>query len=59
MELHLKEWALGIGSLSLINAAIAQSKRRSGLNWFLLTYLLGPIATLLLVTAFREPPTNP
>jgi hypothetical protein len=47
---------LGWGTLALVNAGIAQSKRRSGLNWFLLSLLLGPIATLLLVAVYNEPP---
>lgn len=47
---------VGWGSLALINAAIAQSRQRSGLNWFLLSLLLGPVATFLLVSVFREPP---
>ncbi|MGI6719287.1 MAG: hypothetical protein ACOX4E_00040 [Anaerovoracaceae bacterium] len=40
---------VGWGTLSLINAGLAQSKNRSGLNWFLLSMLLGPVATFLLV----------
>lgn len=36
-------------TLSLINAGLAQSKDRSGLNWWALSLLLGPIATLLIV----------
>lgn len=40
---------VGWGTLSLINAGLAQGKGRSGLNWFLLSLLLGPLATLLLV----------
>jgi hypothetical protein len=43
----------GWGTLSLINAGLAQSKNRSGLNWFLLSLLLGPIATFLIV--FLDP----
>lgn len=39
----------GWGSLALINAGLAQGKNRSGLNWFLLSLLLGPVATFLLV----------
>ncbi len=42
-------YAAGWGTLSLINAGLAQGKGRSGLTWFLLSLLLGPIATLLLV----------
>jgi hypothetical protein len=40
---------VGWGTLALINAGLAQGKGRSGLNWFLLSLLLGPIATLLIV----------
>ena len=47
-------YAVGWGTLALINAGLAQSRRRSGLNWFLVSLFLGPLATLLLVTAFRD-----
>jgi hypothetical protein len=40
---------VGWGTLALINAGLAQSKNRSGLAWFLLSLLLGPIATFLIV----------
>lgn len=40
---------VGWGTLSLINAGLAQGKHRSGLIWFLVSLLLGPIATLLIV----------
>lgn len=36
-------------TLSLINAGLAQSKHRSGLNWWLVSLLIGPLATLLIV----------
>lgn len=42
-------YAVGWGTLALINAGLAQGKNRSGLAWFLLSLLLGPIATLILV----------
>ena len=42
-------YAVGWGALALINAGLAQGKRRSGLAWFLLSLLLGPLATLLIV----------
>lgn len=42
-------WFVGWGTLALINAALAQGKNRSGLLWFLLSLLLGPLATLVLV----------
>lgn len=52
-----KEYALGLGTLALINAGLAQSKHRSGMNWFLLSLLLGPVATFLLgVFCERLPP---
>jgi hypothetical protein len=44
-----REFFVGWGTLALINAGLAQGKGRSGLGWFLLSLLLGPIATLLLV----------
>jgi len=43
------DYAIGWGTLALINAGIAQGKNRSGLNWFLLSLLMGPLATLALV----------
>lgn len=44
----------GWGTLALLNAGIAQGKNRSGLNWFLLSLLLGPIATLCLVLSDKK-----
>ena len=43
------DWFVGWGTLALINAGLAQGKGRSGLNWFLLSLLLGPLGTLLVV----------
>ena len=43
------EYAVGWGTLALINAGLAQGKNRSGLFWFIASIPLGPIATLLLV----------
>ena len=40
---------VGWGTLALINAGLAQGKNRGGLLWFLLSLLLGPIATFILV----------
>ena len=42
-------YAVGWGTLALINAGIAQGKNRSGLLWFFVSLLLGPVATFLLV----------
>ena len=33
----------------MINAGLAESKGRSRMNWFLLSLLLGPFATFLIV----------
>ncbi len=47
--LHSQGYLVGWGTLTLINAGLAQGKNRSGLLWFLLSLLLGPVATLLIV----------
>jgi type IV secretory pathway VirB2 component (pilin) len=49
MDMATGGFAVGWGTLSLINAGLAQSKGRSGLLWWLISLLLGPIATLLIV----------
>lgn len=43
------EFFVGWGTLSLINAGLAQSKGRSGFLWWLGSLLLGPVATFLIV----------
>jgi hypothetical protein len=48
-------YVVGWGTLSLINAGLAQSKGRGGLPWWLLSLFLGPVATFLLVVL---PPTR-
>lgn len=53
-----RDAAVGWGTLSLINAGLAQSKNRSGLIWFLVSLLLGPIATFLLVILSKVPKTS-
>ncbi len=52
------EYAVGWGTLALINAGIAQGKNRSGLIWFLFSLPLGPIATFLLVAVFDKVPSQ-
>ncbi|HET8943040.1 MAG TPA: hypothetical protein VFN13_13750 [Rudaea sp.] len=42
-------YAVGWITLALINAGLAQGKGRSGLNWGLISLLLGPIATFFVV----------
>lgn len=42
-------YAVGWGTLLFINAGLAQGKHRSGLSWGLVSLLLGPLATVLIV----------
>ncbi|MHA7880504.1 MAG: hypothetical protein ACX931_11975 [Saccharospirillum sp.] len=49
---------VGWGTLALINAGLAQGKGRRGLIWFLISLLLGPIATLLIVVLDANPGRN-
>lgn len=49
------QFFVGWGTLSLLNAGLAQSKGRSGLMWWILSLVLGPIATLLLVILPKRP----
>ena len=49
------EFFVGWGTLALINAGLAQSKKSSGLMWFFITLLLGPIATFLIVAFIDRP----
>lgn len=46
---------VGWGTLSLINAGLAQAKNRSGVIWWLLSLFLGPLATFLIVVLDRVP----
>ncbi len=43
------DFFVGWGTLSLINAGLAQSKGRSGLGWWAGSLFIGPLATLLIV----------
>jgi hypothetical protein len=51
------DYAVGWFTLALLNAGLAQAKKRSGLAWFLASLLIGPIATLLIVV--MDPPQPP
>jgi hypothetical protein len=42
-------YVVGWGTLSLLNAGLAQGKGRTGLGWWLISLVLGPVATLLIV----------
>ena len=48
------EFFVGWGTLSFINAGLAQSKGRSGLLWWLASIFIGPIATLLIVVLPKQ-----
>jgi hypothetical protein len=52
--MNASSFSVGWGTLALINAGLAQGKNRSGLNWFLLSLLLGPIATFLIVVMDKK-----
>jgi hypothetical protein len=43
------QYAVGWVTLALINAGLAQAKNRSGRDWFLLSLILGPFGTFILV----------
>ena len=56
------DFVAGWGTLSLVNAGLAQGKSRSGLLWWLFSLLLGPVATFLIVIlppVDRVPPALP
>jgi hypothetical protein len=53
------DFAVGWGTLALLNAGLAQGKNRSGLNWFLLSLPLGPLATFILVALMEKLPAKP
>jgi biotin transporter BioY len=48
-------YVVGWGTLALINAGLAQAKNRSGLAWFFLSLLLGPLATFVLLLMEKLP----
>lgn len=43
------DFFVGWGTLSLINAGLAQGKGRSGFLWWLASLFFGPFATFLIV----------
>ena len=49
------DFFVGWGTLSLINAGLAQAKGRSGFLWWILSLFLGPIATFLIVILDKVP----
>ena len=51
-----RTYAVGWGTLALINAGLAQSKGRSRLAWFLASLFFGPVATLVIVITDEPKP---
>jgi hypothetical protein len=49
-----QEYTAGWMTLAFINAGLAQGKNRSGLNWFIISLFLGPLATFGLVCLFEK-----
>ena len=56
MKNQVPEFVVGWGTLALINAGLAQAKNRSGLVWFLVSLVLGPLATLVIVLLDKGDP---
>jgi hypothetical protein len=52
-------YVVGWGTLSLINAGLAQSKNRSGLLWWFASLFFGPLVTLLIVLCPEVPRNLP
>ena len=46
-------------TVAVVNAGLAEQKNRSRWNWFLISILLGPIATLLIVVWRAPEPVAP
>lgn len=46
-------YAVGWGTLSIVNAGFAEQKGRGKFSWLLLSFLFGPLATAFIV--FSEP----
>jgi hypothetical protein len=51
------DFFVGWGTLSLINSGLAQTKHRNALGWWLISLLIGPLATLLIVVLPPVPPS--
>ncbi len=49
-------YAIGWLTLAFINSAIAQSKNRGGILWWVLSLFLGPVATAILAVVPAETP---
>ncbi len=56
MMIEQADFFVGWGTLSLINAGLAEAKGRSGLLWWLASIFFGPVATFLIVIIPRVEP---
>jgi len=54
-----KGYVVGWGTLAVINAGLAESKGRSRMAWFLVSLVLGPIATFIIVVLDKPVPPPP
>ena len=54
-----RSYAVGWGTLALINAGLAKAQGRSRLAWFLASLLFGPIATFVIVVTDTSKPPDP
>lgn len=50
----MDEYALGWGSLALVNAALANAAGRGPLKYFLGSLFLGPIITIILAATYQD-----
>lgn len=58
MTVESSEFMVGWGTLSLINAGLAQGKNRSGFAWWILSLFLGPLATFFIVVLDKHQPID-
>ena len=54
--MNRNEYAIGIGTLAMLNAGLAEMKGRSRLLWFLISLPLGPLATFIIVALLDRHP---
>ena len=54
-----KDYAVGWGTLALVNAGLAESKGKSRLVWFVVSLVLGPITTFIIVISDPARPAAP
>lgn len=52
--IQVQGYAVGWGTLALLNAAIAQLQDRNALLWFFISLFFGPIATFFLLITYKK-----